>query len=187
MRFVALTLILLLSGCLESEIEDGRVFTVETLDRNEDAGPMYSMKDNLSQGPVLVLFIGVGCTGCKDWTDDLREHHTDWMEQDPPLQIVSVERYLHFETKEDVAEEFGAPDSNHYTPWPIVLPTEDDSIQRIEDQANLSQSIFEYYGLPGTPELFLIDQNGVIRWESTTYYPDENSIQEIENAYEQVI
>ena len=129
MRFVALTLILLLSGCLEAEIEDGRVFTVETLDRNEDAGPMYSMKENLSQGPVL----------------------------------------------------------NHYTPWPIVLPTEDDSIQRIEDQANLSQSIFEYFGLPGTPELFLIDQNGVIRWESTTYYPDENSIQEIENAYEQVI
>ena len=77
MRFVALTLILLLSGCLEAEIEDGRVFTVETLDRNEDAGPMYSMKDNLSQGPVLVLFIGVGCTGCKDWTDDLREHHID--------------------------------------------------------------------------------------------------------------
>ena len=109
MRFVALTLILLLSGCLEAEIEDGRVFTVETLDRNEDAGPMYSMKDNLSQGPVLVLFIGVGCTGCKDWTDDLREHHIDWMEQDPPLQIVSVERYLRFETKEDVAEEFGAP------------------------------------------------------------------------------
>ena len=107
MRFVALVLILFLSGCLESTVEEGRVFTVETLDRPEDAGPMYSMKDNLSEGPVLVLFIGVGCIGCKDWTDDLRDHHTDWMAQEPPLQIVSVERYLNFETKEDVAEEFG--------------------------------------------------------------------------------
>ena len=57
-----------------------------------------------------------------------------------PLQIVSVERYLNYETKEDVAQEFGFKDSNHYTPWPIVLPTDDDSIQRIEDQAN-SESI----------------------------------------------
>ena len=96
MRFVALMLILLLSGCLESTVEDGRVFTVETLDRSEDSGPIYSMKDNLSEGPVLVLFIGVGCTGCKDWTDDLREHHADWMAPDTPLQIVSVERYLTF-------------------------------------------------------------------------------------------
>lgn len=180
-------LVLLLSGCLDSAVQDGRVFTVETLDRIEDAGPVYSMKDNLSQGPVLVLFIGVGCIGCKDWTDDLREHHTEWMTQDPPLQIVSVERYLNFETKEDVAEEFGSIDSNHYTPWPIVLPTDDDSIQRIEDEANLSQSIFEYYGLPGTPALFLIDQGGVIQWESDTYYSNENSIKEIEDAYEQVI
>ena len=187
MRFVALVLILLLAGCIEPTPEDGRVFTVETLDREEDGGPMYSMKENLSEGPVLVLFIGVGCTGCKDWTDDLREHHNDWMNQNPPLQIVSVERYLRFETKEDVAEEFGFTESDHYTPWPIVLPTDDDSIQRIEDQANLSQSIFEYYGLPGTPALFLVDQNGVIRWESDTYYPDENSIDEIERAYEKVI
>ena len=187
MRFVALVLLLFLSGCLESTVEDGRVFTVETLDRPEDAGPMYSMKENLSKGPVLVLFIGVGCIGCKDWTDDLREHHNDWMTQNPPLQIVSVERYLNFETKEDVAEEFGYTDSNHYTPWPIVLPTDDDSIQRIEDQANLSQSIFEYYGLPGTPALFLIDQNGVIQWDSDTYYPNEDSIAEIEKAYNKVI
>ena len=109
------------------------------------------------------------------------------MAQDPPLQIVSVERYLNFETKEDVAEEFGFTDSNHYQPWPIVLPTDDDSIQRIEDQANLSQSIFEYYGLPGTPALFLIDQDGVIQWESDTYYPNGNSIAEIEKAYNKVI
>ena len=187
MRFVALVLVVLLSGCINPTTEEGRVFTIETLDRVEDAGPVYSMKDNLSEGPVLVLFIGVGCIGCKDWTDDLREHHNDWMDQEPPLQIVSVERYLRFETKEDVAEEFGFPESNHYTPWPIVLPTDDDSIQRIEDQANLSQSVFEYYGLPGTPELFLIDQEGFIRWESSTYYPDQNSIEEIENAYKKVI
>ena len=82
MRFVALVLLLFLSGCLESTVEEGRVFTVGTLDRPEDAGPMYSMKDNLSEGPVLVLFIGVGCIGCKDWTDDLREHHNDWMAQE---------------------------------------------------------------------------------------------------------
>lgn len=187
MRFVALVLILLLSGCIESSLEDGRVFTLQTLDREEDAGPTYSMKDNLSVGPVLVLFIGVGCIGCKDWTDDLREHHQKWMEQEPPLQLVSVERYPAFETKDDVASEFGTPESNHYTPWPIVLPSEEDPIQRMTDQANLSQSVFEYYGLPGTPELFLIDQDGVIQWESSTYYPNENSIDTIEREYKNVI
>jgi len=109
------------------------------------------------------------------------------MEMDPPLQIVSVERYPTFETTEDVAEEFGAPESNHYTPWPIVLPSEEESIQRFEDQANMSQSIFEYFGLPGTPELFLINQQGVIQWESNTYYPNEDSIGEIERAYNKVI
>ena len=187
MRFVALVLVTLLSGCIQSPAEEGRVFTVQTLDRMEDAGPMYSMKDNLSEGPVLVLFIGVGCIGCKDWTDDLREHHQEWMAMNPPLQIVSVERYPAYETKEDVAAEFGTPESNHYTPWPIVLPSEEESIQRIEDQANMSQSIFEYFGLPGTPELFLIDQQGVIQWESNTYYPNEDSIGEIERAYNKVI
>ena len=88
---------------------------------------------------------------------------------------------------EVVAEEFGFTDSNHYTPWPIVLPTDDDSIQRIEDQANLSQSFFEYYGLTGTTALFLIDQDCVIQWESDTYYPDQNSVAEIERAYDKVI
>ena len=77
MRFVALVLVVLLSGCIQSTVDEGRVFTVQTLDRVEDGGPMYSMKDNLSEGPVLVLFIGVGCIGCKDWTDDLREHHQE--------------------------------------------------------------------------------------------------------------
>ena len=187
MRFVALVLVLFLSGCLETAVDDGRVFTVETLNRVEDAGAIYSMKDNLSQGPVLVLFIGVGCIGCKDWTDDIREHHQNWMKKQPPLQVVSVERYPTYETKEDVAEEFGYPESNHYTPWPIVLPSENQSIQRIEDEANMSQSIFEYYGNPGTPKLFLIDQNGLIQWKSDSYYPDENSIDEIENAYRDIV
>ena len=51
----------------------------------------------------------------------------------------------------------------------------------------MSQSVFEYYGLPGTPELFLIDRDGIIQWESTTYYPNENSIETIENEYKKVI
>ena len=135
MRFVALVLILMLSGCLEPTAEDGRVFTVETLDRSEDAGPMYSMKDNLSEGPVLVLFIGVGCIGCKDWTDDLREHHEDWMAQDPPLQIVSVERYLRFETKEDVAED-------HQRVRGVIIALDDD--KRIRRALQIAQGIDFY-------------------------------------------
>jgi hypothetical protein len=51
----------------------------------------------------------------------------------------------------------------------------------------MSQSVFEYYGLPGTPELFLIDQDGIVQWESTMYYPDESSIQIIESEYKKVI
>ena len=185
--FGVLVALLFLSGCINPVPEEGRVFTLETLDRAEDSGATYSLKDNLSEGPVLILFIGVGCIGCKDWTDELRSNHQEWMEMEPPLQLVSIERYPSFESHEDVALEFGTPKSDHYTPWPITLPTDDDPILKYEDETKLSSTVFEYYGMPGTPTLMLIDESGVTQWKSSTYYPDEETITEIETNYKDMI
>ena len=183
----ALVALLMLSGCINPVAEEGRVFTLETLDRVEDSGSTYSLKANLSEGPVLILFIGVGCIGCKEWTDELRSTHQQWMDMEPPLQLVSIERYPSYETKEDVAQEFGTNESNHYTPWPITLPTEEDSILKFDDETKLSSTVFEYYGMPSTPKLLLIDQNGLTHWTSSTYYPTEESIAEIETEYKDMI
>jgi len=183
----ALVALLMLPGCINPVAEEGRVFTLQTLDRAEDSGSTYSLKDNLSQGPVLILFIGVGCIGCKEWTDELRLNHQEWMEMEPPLQLVSIERYPSFESHEDVALEFGTPDSNHYTPWPITLPTEEDPIRKYDDETKLSSTVFEYYDIPGTPTLMLIDEDGVTQWNSSTYYPDQETILEIETQYKDLI
>ena len=188
MRIIGvLVALLFLSGCIDPVAEEGRVFTLQTLDRAEDAGANYSLKDNLSEGPVLILFIGVGCIGCKEWTDELRSTHQEWMDMEPPLQLVSIERYPSFESEEDVALEFGTPESNHYTPWPITLPTDEDPIRKYDDETKLSSTVFEYYGMPGTPTLMLIDQNGVTHWTSSTYYPNEGSIAEIKTEYKEMI
>ena len=169
----------MLSGCIDPVPEEGRVFTLQTLDRAEDSGATYSLKDNLSEGPVLILFIGVGCIGCKEWTDELRSNHQEWMNMEPPLQLVSIERYPSFES--------GTPESNHYTPWPITLPTDEDPIRKYDDETKLSTTVFEYYGMPGTPTLLLIDEGGVTQWKSSTYYPDNETISEIEAQYKDMI
>lgn len=188
MRIIGvLVALLVLSGCINPVAEEGRVFTLQTLDRAEDSEATYSLKDNLSEGPVLILFIGVGCIGCKDWTDELRLSHQEWMEMEPPLQLVSIARYPSFESQEDVALEFGTPESNHYTPWPITLPSDEDPIRKYDDETKLSSTVFEYYGMPGTPTLMLIDEDGVTRWKSSTYYPDAETISEIETQYKDMI
>ena len=41
--------------------------------------------------------------------------------------------------------------------------------------------------MPGTPTLMLIDEDGVIQWKSSTYYPDAETISEIETQYKDMV
>ena len=80
-----LTAMMFLAGCVQpdSMVEDESsnlnqipfelTFSADTLDREEDGTPEFDLKQELENGPVMLLWIGAGCTGCHDWTDMIRE------------------------------------------------------------------------------------------------------------------
>ena len=79
------TVLMFLAGCVQpdSMIEDEAsnsnqipfelTFSADTLDREEDGTSEFDLKEQLEDGPVMLLWIGAGCTGCHDWTDMIRE------------------------------------------------------------------------------------------------------------------
>ena len=81
-RFLSIlvSFVILLSGCTTSveEIASSEPplqlsFSAKTLDRAEDGGSEFNLKQTLEDKPVLVLWIAAGCSGCHDWTKMIRE------------------------------------------------------------------------------------------------------------------
>lgn len=189
--FAVMTAILLTPGCiemqtsnLESEGEDKPIpfeltFQSNTLDRSEDGGSEFDLKNELGNGPVMLLWIGSGCSGCHDWTDMIREKMESGELSDSNVTIVSVHRWGEFESQEDVMEVFGtSADSAHYTPWKIVLPTPETEAYDFDTGENTGSSIYSAYGNPGTPTLQVIAENGVLAWQSKTYWANETVFEE---------
>ena len=189
--FALLTAALLTPGCIEMEtsnIESENAekplpfeltFESSTLDRNEDGGSVFDLEEELKNGPVMLLWIGSGCTGCHDWTDMIREKMDNGELSDSNITIVSVHRWGEFESQEDVMDVFGSRDgSSHYTPWTIALPTSDTQAYEIGTGENTGASIYSAYGNPGTPTLQVIAENGVLAWQSKTYWANETVFDE---------
>ena len=72
---ILVSIVMLLSGCTtpvdDNQSEDIPLqmsFVAKTLDRSEDRGAEYNLKENLAEKPVLILWIAAGCSGCHDWT-----------------------------------------------------------------------------------------------------------------------
>lgn len=182
----ACVLVLLIPGCIESdmmgdssepstsEIPFEITFKAQTLDRTEDQGAEFSLKQELSDGPVMMLWIGAGCSGCHDWTDMIREKmELDELNQ-TNITFVSVHRWAEFETRESVEEAFGSNStSSHYTPWKVVIPSTDDMALDFATEQSTGHSLYSAYGNPGTPTLQLIAENGVVAWQSKTYWANE--------------
>jgi len=132
--FLAVSVILMfLSGCVQSDslVDNGDedpeqipfelTFSADTLDRAEDTDKRFDLKDELSNGPVMLLWIGAGCTGCHDWTDMIRQKMLNGELDGSNYTIVSVHRWGEFESTDELHEVFGnAEQSDHYTPWKIV-------------------------------------------------------------------
>lgn len=189
--FALLTAAMLTPGCIEMEtsnIESGDeekpipfelTFESSTLDRNEDGGSVFDLEEELKNGPVMLLWIGSGCTGCHDWTDMIREKMDSGELSDSNVTIVSVHRWGEFESQEDVMDVFGTVDeSSHYTPWTIALPTSDTEAYEFGTGENTGASIYSAYGNPGTPTLQVIAENGVLAWQSKTYWANETVFDE---------
>ena len=189
--FALLTAVMLTPGCMEmeasnldSEDEDKPIpfeltFESSTLDRSEDGGDVFDLEEELENGPVMLLWIGSGCSGCHDWTDMIREKMENGELSDSNVTIVSVHRWGEFESQEDVMDVFGTmSESSHYTPWTIVLPTPETEVYEFGTGENTGASIYSAYGNPGTPTLQVIAENGVIAWQSKTYWADEHVFDE---------
>ena len=198
--FALVTVILLTPGCIELENDDAEIdsateplpfelaFKSDTLGRAEDGATTLDLKDELANGPVMLIWIGAGCTGCHDWTDMIREKMDNGTFNDSNMSIISVHRWSEFESKEEVMNVFGNEnDSAHYTPWKIVIPTSDTQAYDFVTGEDTGASIYSAYGNPGTPTLQVIAENGVLAWQSKTYWANETVFEDGLSFFQQQV
>ncbi len=178
----------LCTGCIEPQtmVDEGATsppihmtFEASTLDRTEDGGAIFNLKEALNDGPVLLLWIGAGCSGCHDWTELIRESIDEGQFNDSNISVVSVHRWAQFETTEEVMDTFAvASNQTHYTPWTVVTPSLETATYEFNSGQNTGFPLYEAYGNPGTPTLQLIDQDGALAWQSKTYWANETVLEE---------
>jgi hypothetical protein len=194
------TFVLLTPGCIELENDDVGIdsateplpfelaFKSDTLGRVEDGATTLDLKDELANGPVMLIWIGAGCTGCHDWTDMIREKMDNGTFNDSNMSIISVHRWSEFESKEEVMNVFGNEnDSAHYTPWKIVIPTTETQAYDFVTGEDTGTSVYSAYGNPGTPTLQVIAENGVLAWQSKTYWANETVFEDGLSFFQQQV
>ena len=187
-RFIAIlvSLVMLLSGCTSpvnnDESQDVPLqisFVAKTLDRSEDGGAEYDLKERLAEKPVLILWIAAGCSGCHDWTQMIRESVENGSLNSTFVNILSIHRWSEIESADQIMEVFGMEENNsNYSPWPIVLPSEADMIIDFETGVTTDYTIYEGFNNPGTPTVQLIGQDGIKMWQSKSYWANFSMLQE---------
>ena len=136
----------------------------------------------------MLIWIGAGCTGCHDWTDMIREKMDNGTFNDSNMSIISVHRWSEFESKEEVMNVFGNEnDSAHYTPWKIVIPTTETQAYDFVTGEDTGTSVYSAYGNPGTPTLQVIAENGVLAWQSKTYWANETVFEDGLSFFQQQV
>lgn len=181
-----LTIILLsaLVGCLDggaqdeledSEIEEKRyTFTLPTLGRDVDGGSMLDLTSELEQAPILLFWVSSQCQGCHEWTEGIRESNLNYS----IMQPVTIHRYGNFETSEKIMQVYGNNSSDHYSPWPVVIDAHSRLALDFDTREPSELSIVEAFGNLPTPSLILLDKNGNIVWEASSYWYSANQLEE---------
>ncbi len=182
-------LILLIPGCIETQsvIEDKQeeiplrlTFKAETLDRAEDQGLMFDLKEELKDGPVLILWVGSSCFGCHEWTNMIRESLENGSLNESTLSIVSVHGWSGIEGSEEVMNAFGLDNNeSSYTPWKIVMGKKNTPALDYFSERDTGYGLYEAYGNPSTPTLQLIGDNGIKMWQSKNYWANSTILDEI--------
>lgn len=192
---ILLTLTIVLSGCTApvNEVESDDVpirlsFSAETLDRTEDEGGQFDLKEALQSGPVLALWIAAGCSGCHDWTQLIRESFDNGSLNDSIVNVISIHRWGDIESSDRVMEVFGVEDNNsYYTPWPIILPKESTMLLDFTTGSPTKFSVYDGFNNPGTPTVQLIGQNGIKMWQSKSYWANYTMLEEAMSVAELII
>ena len=135
-RFVScMVLLTLLAGCTSaperdntnsgyaeegepSPVPERLSFSAPTFDRDVDNGAQHDLRHSFD-GPVLLLWVAAGCSGCHDWTAMLSEE-LEAGNISNTTNIVSVHRYPSFESIEDVEERYTNNTTSTHTPWPLL-------------------------------------------------------------------
>ena len=182
-------LILLIPGCIETqsvigdkqeEIPLRLTFKADTLNRAEDQGPTFDLKEELEDGPVLILWVGSSCFGCHEWTNMIRESLENGTLNESTLSIVSVHRWSNLEGAEEVMNSFGEDtNDSSYTPWKIVMANEQTPALEYFSGDDTGYNVYEAYGNPSTPTLQLIGDNGIKMWQSKNYWANSTILDEI--------
>ena len=154
-------------------------FTADTLERPEDGGLVFDLKEELTSKPVLMLWIAAGCSGCHDWTDMLRESINNGSINTSSVSVISMHRWSEVESPAAVMKAFGNDDNDsYYTPWPIILPNESSRLTDFETGEATQFSVVEGFGNPVTPTVQLIGQDGIKMWQSKSYWANFTMVQE---------
>jgi len=191
---VLMTGLLLLAGCTAApsgqvdEVEEDVVltpvpatlsFSAPTFDRDVDRGATHDLRASFD-GPVLLLWVAAGCSGCHDWTgliaDELESGNIS-----NTTNIVSVHRYAAFESTESVGERYANNSSATYTPWPLLLPDESTTVIDASTGRMTDVGLYRAFQQPVTPTLQVLDDAGRLVWTSKTYWANSTVLEEALN------
>ena len=191
---ILLCLTIVVCGCtapieqsIQTEVPLQLSFTADTLERPEDGGLVFDLKEELASKPVLMLWIAAGCSGCHDWTNMLRESINNGSINTSSVSLISMHRWSEFESPAAVMKAFGNDDNDsYYTPWPIILPNESSRLTDFETGENTQFSVIEGFGNPVTPTVQLIGQDGIKMWQSKSYWANFTMVQEAMDVVEKI-
>ena len=181
-----LTLILLSSsaGCLADEIqeeleveeaEDNRfTFALPTLGRDVDGVSMLDLTTELEQQPVLLFWVSSQCQGCHEWTEGIRDNNLNYS----VMQPITIHRYGNFESEDKIMQVYGNNSSDHYSPWPVVTGAHSRLALDFDTREPSELSVVEAFGNLPTPSVILLDKNGNIVWEATSYWYSADQLEE---------
>ena len=189
-------LLLLMAGCTAAPMEEAPAeeeaalspvpermsFTAPTFDRAVDNGPQHDLRTAFD-GPVLMLWVAAGCSGCHDWTTMLNEE-LEAGNISNTTNIVSIHRYPAFESTNDVRERYTTNNTSTYTPWPLLLPSESTNVIDVETGRMTDVNLYRAFQNPVTPTLQVLDGEGRLVWTSKTYWANATVLEEALNIME---
>jgi hypothetical protein len=162
-----------------SPVPERLSFTAPTFDRGVDNGAQHDLRTSFD-GPVLMLWVAAGCSGCHDWTTMLNEELQAGNISNT-TNIVSVHRYPAFESINDVRERYTTNNSSTHTPWPLLLPSESTNVINAETGRMTDVNLYRAFQNPVTPTLQVLDEEGRLVWTSKTYWANATVLEEALN------
>tara|TARA_B100000900_G_scaffold283908_1_gene243201 strand:- start:441 stop:998 length:558 start_codon:yes stop_codon:yes gene_type:complete len=150
----------------------------QTLDRDVDLYSEYNVLENSSGQNTLILWAASGCRGCHEWTEMIRESIANGSISNES-NIITIQRYPSFDSRESFYEVFGNNSSDQYSPWPVLVPYSSAVAWNAETGEPSTIPLDEAFGNPRTPTLQVLGPNGQIVWENEKYYPDFEVVEEI--------